>query len=578
MSSALLILAAIIVLGLGYHFYGRLIEQRVVEPEQDRQTPAFALRDGVDYEPARPVVLFGHHFSSIAGAGPIIGPVLGIALFGWAAVLGWIVLGTLFIGGVHDYLSLMMSSRRQGRSVADISDEVISPRAGVVFSIFLWLALVLVIAVFAVVGSKALMTPGIGPQMVFPTFMLIVIAMLFGITIRRGWLPLWLSTLLAVGLMGLAIYAGYAYIHLSLDALFPGNEVLQTNLWFITLMIYCLIASVLPVWLLLQPRDYISVFKLFLGLLLGCTGIMLAHPQMHAPAYSGLRSSSGPLWPMLFVIVACGAISGFHSVVASGTSAKQLPAERFGRRIGYGAMVLEAFLAVMVLCLVGAGLYWSKAYAGNALYAPDILKSGGGPLAVFAKGFGNVVGAQAFPWIGMGLASLLGMIVLKTFVLTTLDTCTRLARFVVTEQLGEVSWVFRSRFVATIVTVVPAFIIGYSGAWQKVWPVFGAANQLIAALTLLVLTCYLLGIRKPSAYTSIPAAFMLLTTIGALVYQAYGFFTHTTETGVWQPQWLLGGLSVVLVALAIYVGIEALARIRRLVREGDTRAYTAIEE
>lgn len=578
MNSAFLTLGAIIVLGLGYYFYGRFIERRIVEPDNNRVTAAIEQRDGVDYEPAHPLVLFGHHFSSIAGAGPIIGPVLGMALFGWVAVLGWILLGTVFIGGVHDYLSLMMSSRRQGRSVADISEEVISPRAGVVFSIFLWLALVLVIAVFAVVGSKALMTPGIGPQMVFPTFALIVVAMIFGLTIRRNWVPLWLGTLLAVGLMGLAIYAGYAYMHLSLDSLLPGNETLQTNLWFVILMVYCLVASVLPVWLLLQPRDYISVFKLFLGLLLGYAGIAVVQPRMKVPAYTSFHSDSGPLWPMLFVIVACGAISGFHSVVASGTTAKQLPTERFGRRIGYGAMVLEAILAVMVLCLVGAGLYWSKAYAGNALYAPEILKNGGGPLAVFAEGFGNVVGAQAFPWIGMGLASLFGMIILKTFVLTTLDTCTRLARFVVTEQLGGVSSVFRSRFVATIVTVVPAFFIGYSGAWQTVWPVFGAANQLIGALTLLVLTCYLLGIRKPSACTSIPAAFMLVTTVGALIYQAYGFLTHTTETGAWQPQWLLGGVSVVLVALAIYVGIEALVRVRRLVREGDIDAYAPIEE
>ncbi len=558
MNAVWIALGMMLFLGLGYLLYGGFIERRLVEPDDSRACPAVAQRDGIDYEPAIPFVLFGHHFSSIAGAGPIVGPILGIVLFGWGAVAGWIVLGTIFIGGVHDYLSLLMSCRSRGQSVAEIAEDVISPRASRAFAVFLWCALVLVIAVFGVLGAKALMSAKLGPPMVFPTFMVLFIAMFLGVALRRRLLPLWLATLLAVVSLLACIYVGYAYLPLTLPQLLPfinWTETAVAQAWFGILMLYCLVASVLPVWFLLQPRDYISVFTLFFGMAAGVVGLLLAHPVMRAPFFTGWvgmdKSGAQPLWPMLFVIVACGAVSGFHSVVAGGTTSKQLPRETVGRRIGYGAMVLEGMLATLVLCLVGGGLYWSAAQAGNELHVDNVMKSGGA-LVVFAQAFGEVL-HRGIALVPVELAALFGMVMLKTFVLTTLDTCTRLARFVVAEQLGDVWAIFRSRSVATIVTLIPAFILGFSGAWQTIWPVFGAANQLIAALTLLVISCYLLGVKKPSIYAAIPAMFMLATTIAALGYQAVKFATHRSAEGTAQPQWLLATVAVLLIVLAVSV-------------------------
>lgn len=567
-NTVVIALGAIAFLLVGYKLYGSLIERRLVETDPERPTPARQFQDEVDFSPAHPLVLFGHHFSSIAGAGPIIGPVLGLALFGWMAVLGWVLLGTVFIGGVHDYLSLMISCRNEGRSIADIGRRVISPRAGTLFSVFLWLALVLVIAVFGVVGSKALIAPDIGPQMVFPTFMIIPIAMVVGWIERRRLLPLAVNTILAILALFACIYIGYKWLPLSLEPFFPGNPVAQQNAWIVLLLVfYCTLASVWPVWLLLQPRDYLSVYALFLGMLLGYVGLLVAHPAMQADAVH-LFSKQGPIWPMLCVIVACGAISGFHSVVGSGTTVKQLSNEIHGRRIGFGAMTLEAILAVMALCLVGGGLFWQRDLESNPLYGPAILQANG-PLVVFAKAFGQVVAGQAFPWLSISFVALIAMTLLKFFVLTTLDTCTRLARFVLVEQFGDAFRPFRNRWVATVVTLVPAFVLAVTGAWERIWPVFGAANQLIAALTLLVLTCYFLGVRKPALYTAIPGVFMLLTTIAALGYQVWVCLTHTNDQGVAEPQWLLAAFALVLVLLALWVAGEAFSRFTRFARERE---------
>ena len=555
MSAVAIALGMLVFLGLGYHFYGRFVEHRLAARDDSRSTPALAQRDGVDYEPANPIVLFGHHFSSIAGVGPVVGPILGMTLFGWAPVLGWIAFGSIFVGGVHDYLSLVVSIRNRGGSLAEVSGRVVSPAARRVFAIFLWLALVLVIAVFASAGTKALMAPELGAKMVFPTLMVIPIAMVLGVCVRRRLAPLWLLTTTAVGAALYCIYVGNTYLPMALPATL-GPRATET-LWFVILMLYCVVASTLPVWLLLQPRDYISVFKLFIGLVLGYAGLFAAHPSIQAPAWLGLSSPQGPIWPMLFVIVACGAVSGFHSVVASGTTSKQLATERHGRAVTFGTMVLEGVLAVLTVCLVGGGLMWAAGAQGDRLYAPDIIVGGGGgPLTAFARGFGQVVGGQAFRFIGAGLAGLFGMVMLKTFTLTTLDTCTRLARFVVTEQFGQINALFRNRLIATLITIVPAFILLYSGAWNTIWPVFGAANQLIAALALMVIACYLLGCRRPSIYAIVPGVFMLLTTLAALVLQIAKCATHVNDAGQPAPQWVLIVFSAALIALALFVTRE----------------------
>lgn len=653
MNSAAICGIVLLILALGYRFYGSYVEKRVIECDDCRETPANTMRDGVDYEPTRPIILFGHHFSSIAGAGPIVGPILALLYYGWAATLGWIALGSIFAGAVHDYLALMISTRQRGRSMADICENVISVRAGTVFSIFLWAALILVIAAFGVIGAKSLIAK---PAMVLPTFALMGIAMLFGLAVNRTPMPVWLGTLLAVGLNFVFIYIGYRYLPLSLEGLFPGLqqqvaaatalgdetaiaqataalEAAQVRVWFPILMTYCITASLLPVWLLMQPRDYICVYKLFIGLTLGLAAVILAGEAMKTPAFThAMDPKGGPIWPMLFVIVACGAISGFHSVVAGGTTVKQLRSEKDGKPIAYGGMILEGVLALLTVCLVGAGLSWGEG-APAGFYAPDLIKQS--PLVAFATGFGRMVADNILPFVGVGLCTLFGMVMLKTFVLTSLDTCTRLARFVAHELVGDYiqgpvgrrivlaatgllvaiavaawtsttfargtlleqivssplvyAWLpglllavvvsmvvesrvpfFRGRLLGTVLTILPAFYLGWSGTFAKIWPIFGAANQLIAALALIVASCYLLGTRRPSLLAAIPAVFMLFTTVAALLYSANTYLFPPEST--MKPDYALGVVAVVLAVLAFYVAVEGVFAVPRLIKKGYEQA------
>jgi len=544
-----LILGAVMVVWLvgGYFLYGRFLQRRLIRPT-DEPTPAHALRDGVDYSPARRELLFGHHFSSIAGAGPIIGPLVGVLFFGWLFAAIWIALGSVFAGAVHDYLVLMASVRNRGRSIADIAEAQLGRRAKLVFSVFLWLTLVLVISVFGDVTSATLVKQ---PEIVIPTFGLIVIAMLFGWAVYRLHLPLWLGTVLALGGLAGLLWLG-EQAPLALPDPVLGLKPVQ--LWFWVLMGYCLFASVLPVWMLLQPRDYLSMWVLFLGLGLGFLGVIVTHPEIEAPAVISWNTSKGPVWPMLFVIVACGAISGFHSLVSGGTSSKQLDGERQGLAIGYGAMITEAVLASLVVIIAAAALAWDPEKQNASLGLQYLMDRnlGGGPIVAFATGFGRLV--DALPLLTAAAGVYFGMLMLNAFVITTLDTSTRLARFIVAEVGGQRVPALQNRWIGTGLTVIAAAALGATGGYKLIWPIFGATNQLVAALALIVVTAWLVGIGKPRRYTLIPALFMLVTTVGALLYQAYDFLLVRGET--WQD-YLLGGFALVLTGLAGFIAIEA---------------------
>lgn len=552
MSSLAIILFSFAFLFLvGYKLYARLIQRAVVRPDAAAQTPASARQDGVDYQPTRPSVLFGHQFASIAGAGPIIGPILAVVHFGWAASLGWILLGNVFIGAVHDYLTLMVSVRHGGASMAEVARTVMNRRAMLVFSIFLYMTLVLVVAVFGVVGAKTLVR---SPQMVLPTFGIIPVAMVIGVCLYRWKWPLALVTLAGLAVTVGLILLGQRY-PLALTS--PVLGLSPLHFWYVVLMIYAAVASILPVPLLLQPRDYLSSYFLYAALALGIGAVIFVRPEMQAPRITGLVSEGqGPIWPMLFVIIACGAVSGFHSLVSGGTTSKQLANEKDGLVIGYGAMLTEGLLAVLTLILVGAGLYWvapagmSTADAERLVF-PVVYKSGG-PIVAFGNGFGNLV-SQFLP-IPFALASLLAMITLKTFVLTTLDTATRITRFIVQEGFGHHVPMLRRPMVALALVIIPATILGLTNAWSAIWPVFGATNQLIAALALFVISDYLITIKRPVGFTLYPAYFMLTTTIAALIYLGWGFL-HKGKI-------FLGSLSVVLIGLAIYVGWEGIRGLR----------------
>ena len=548
MNAALVTALMLVLLYVGYRIYGRHIERRCIGADPDAPTPAYTMRDGVDYEPAPPVMLFGHHFTNISGAGPIVGPVIAVIYFGWAATLGWILLGTLLIGAVHDYLSLMVSARLKGQSISAIAGHLVGRRASLVLSLFLWLAMVLVIAVFGILCAKTLVST---PSVVLPNVGLLPLAMVIGWLVYRRGVPLWIASVGGFVVMGVLIWLGYLYpvsLPQSLGDPFP--------IWFGLSMLYCLAASVLPIWVLETPRDYLSSVIAVGGLVLGFVALFLAAPAVNAPAHVAFSSEKGPLWPMLFILVACGAVSGFHSIVAGGTTVKQLRKETDGLPIGFGSMVLEAALAVQVTFLVAAGLYWAGTHLGvdgKSLVLAEIAKGKGGPSEVFIRGFASVV-SGGIPFIGFSLGLLFGAIILNATLVDTLDTCTRLGRFVLQEAGMERFRWLGNRWLSGIITIAPAAYLGLSGKADVIWPVFGASNQLIAALALFVVAVYLVGVRKPSLYAFIPGVFMLITTVAALLYQAYGFFLGP------KPSLLLGVFSIVLVALAVYVAIEVVPR------------------
>lgn len=531
----------IIWLVLGYKIYGRFIEKKVLQVDPSRPTPARELNDGIDYSPAKKALLFGHHFSSIAGAGPILGPLLGVLYFGWLGALLWVALGSVFLGAVHDFTSLMTSVQNKGRSLADISEQTLGRRTKIIFSIFLWMALALVIAVFAVVASRTLVSQ---PQIVIPTFGLIFLAMLFGWMVYRKNINVIVGTASALIVLGILIYFGELF-----PVILPSSilGLSPQKFWFFTLIVYSLFASALPVWFLLQPRDYISTWILFLGLGLGYLGLVVFHPQLNAPSFTSFRSEGGPLWPMLFVIIACGAISGFHSVVAAGTTAKQLSNENAGRAIGYGAMITESALAGLVIFIAAGALLWDPSGAEQTFGFQYIISSSGDPIRAFAVGYGRLI--NSLPGLTLAMGTFFGMVMLNAFVLTTLDTGTRLGRFIFSELFDDYGSIWKNRWLASGIILIVAAILGASEGYKAIWPVFGASNQLVAALALLVVTSYLISRKRPKKYTLYPAIFMLFTTLGALIYQGYSFIR--------QGSYLLALICIVLMALAAIIVIDA---------------------
>ena len=554
LSIAILTFACLFFYFIGYCFYAGRLESELIQPDEAQATPAVEKNDGVDYVPSKPLVLFGHNFASIAGAGPVIGPIIAMHHFGWAITLVWILLGNVFIGAVHDYLTLMVSVRNRGSSIADIAESTMGYRAKAVFAIFLILAMLLVIAVFGVVAAKTLIAQ---PEMVFPTFAIIPVSMILGWCIYKKNLNLQMVSTIAVLAVVFNIYIGFKTpIPLPEEGVMGFSPLI---FWFVILMIYAGIASILPVQTLLQPRDYLSTYILFGSMALAILGLLWVGPELNTPAWRGAMSEEqGPVWPMLFVLVACGAVSGFHSLVAGGTTSKQLATETQGKIISYGGMLSEGVVAVVTVLLVGGGLYWVAPQGSEVDMAQlgfrETLQSGGWILA-FGNGFGNIVN-QMLPFLSFTFASMIAVLALNTFVLTTLDTAVRITRFLVQESLGEKIPTFKNKYAVTTTVVFVAYLIGATDGWQKIWPIFGATNQLIAAVALFVVATWLMAVKKPTQYVLYPAIFMVITTIGALSWQAYRFLTAS------QPNLVLGLTAIILIGLAMFVGNEGMQALR----------------
>lgn len=551
---SILIFSGLFFFFVGYRYYAGRLDREVIQPDNSVSTPAVMQGDGVDFVKSKPLVLFGHNFASIAGAGPVIGPIVAMHHFGWAVTLAWILLGNVFIGAVHDYLALMVSVRNRGSSIADIAEKTMGIRAKSVFSIFLVLAMLLVIAVFGVVAAKTLIAQ---PQMVLPTFAIIPISIALGWFIYYKNTDLAVSSIIAVAGVILSIYFGFQF-----PVELPESGVIGFSplmFWFVILMLYAAVASVLPVNILLQPRDYLSTYILFGSMALAVLALLWIHPELHTPAYrGGFSEEQGPVWPMLFVLVACGAVSGFHSLVAGGTTSKQLSVESQGRPIAYGGMLTEGVVAVVTVLLVSGGLYWVAPASGgidmNTLGFRETLQSGGWILA-YGNGFGNLV-HQMLPFLSFTFASMIAVLALNTFVLTTLDSAVRITRFIVQESVGEKIVLFKNKYVCTILVVFFSYLIGATDGWQKIWPIFGATNQLIAAVALFVIATWLMAMGKPTKFALYPAIFMVITTIGALAWQSYRFYTQP------EPNIFLGTAAVFLIILALFVGYEGMATLR----------------
>jgi len=419
MNSVVVIIVSLIAFVWGYRVYAKKLEN-IFQINSLNPVPSKTKYDGVDFVPVKNwLVLFGHHFSSIAGAGPIVGPVIACCIWGWVPALIWVVVGTIFLGAVHDFSALIISVREGGNSISTITSGVISKRAHLMFALFVWLALILVIAVFVYLCADTFVKE---PKIVLPSLGLIPVAIIVGLLLYNFKVNQVLSTILGLGgLIVLIILGQYFFV--------TG---VSLTLWIIVLLVYSYIASVLPVNILLQPRDYLSSFLLFFGLIVGFSGLFISHPVIQFPAFINFNSREGYLWPMLFVTVACGAISGFHCLICSGTSSKQIANERDTKRIGYGAMVAEGLVAVMAILAISAGL------------GVQCLLDKSSPIVIFSKGYGVVTKSLLSGYGGM-----IAILILNAFILTTLDTATRITRYI-TEELFKVN----NRYLSTVIVVV----------------------------------------------------------------------------------------------------------------------------
>lgn len=559
MNALLILLGAMVLFALAYRWYGRWLVQRVFPIDDTEPTPAHTLRDGRDFVPAPPLVVFGHHFASIAGLGPLLGPAIAV-IWGWLPALLWILFGSIFVGAVHDLGCLYSSMRNRARSVADLAYDVAGTRARALFLLFGIFAIALAMGVF-VINIANLFAPGAGgaegghvPEAVLPSTALVVLALGVGVLFYRYRVSLVKLTLPALLLSLMFVWLGVQY---PLTTLF--GVALTANLWVYLLLGYALVATLLPVWLLLQPRDYLNSFQLFLGMGLLLVGALVGGFTMTAPAVNPAPQGAPPMFPLLFITIACGAVSGFHSLVASGTTVRQVDKARDALPIGYGAMLMEGLLATLALLAVAAGLgsEWQARY-------PDWLTAGKSALANFVHGAGAMVSAVGIP---LEVAKVFVATVAVGFALTTLDTGARLVRYNL-QELGR-AWRVSPLENPFTTTLLAVGLIGFfallkapdpiTGELKSVgallWQLFGASNQLLAALALLVVSLYLRSLGRPTLYTLLPMGFMLTATLTALLIGIRNFAN--------QGNTVLLGVSVVIFVLAVWLVGEAFVAWRR---------------
>lgn len=546
------VVVSAVCLSIAYWTYGPLLA-RLLKLDPNAQTPAVALRDDVDYSPIEPKFLLTQHFSAIAAAGPIVGPILAGAMFGWLPALIWILVGSIFIGGVHDMTSLVASIRHQARSIAEVVRDHMTPRSYLLFLSFVWLALIYIVVAFtditaaSFVGALKLEDGATvtGGGIATSSLLYLALPITMGLLLRFTRMSLGVATAIFLPLVGVAIWVGQ-YIPFDVEQMFQLDRATAQRYWGVALLIYCFVASIVPMWLLLQPRGHLGGFFLFAALGGGALGLMFGGEKIEYPAFLGWETAKGePVFPLLFVTIACGACSGFHSLIASGTTSKQLRRETDARLIGYGTMLMEAMVAVVSLCCV------------MMLSVSEIGAGGPKPNLLYAQGVGRfleVIGVPAAFGVSFGLMAF------TTFVYDTLDVCTRLGRYILQELTGwQDKW---GRLVATAVTAaVPMFFLFRQPldkegklvpTWKVFWDLFGASNQLLAALALIGVTVWLWRTRRAPwvwIVTGLPTVWMYAMSTWALVRLIRTYLGKDS---------LLVVISAVLLSLAVLMLVEAI--------------------
>ena len=548
MQLALIAIVFLALIALGYRLYGAWIS-RLVGLDPAASTPAHDKKDGVDFVPTKPFYLFGQHFAAIAAAGPIAGPIIAVQEWGWLPCLLWVGLGVVLIGAVHDFMALAASVPHGARSIADITRHHLGPKAGVAMMAFIWLALVYVIVAFADITASSFVTGSEelagattnfhpGGAVAAASIFYLLLAVIMGLVQRFLHPPLWLLTIIFVPAAFGTVWVGTKF-----STLF----VLDAKWWAVLILAYCCVASMVPVWSLLQPRGYLGGFILYVALALGVIGIFFGGYEIQQAAFKGFDSgkATGLLFPFLFVTIACGACSGFHGLVCSGTTSKQIDREPHIRAVGYGGMLAEAFVAL--IAMVTVMIVAQKDLVG--------LKPG----TIYGNGVGNfltlIIGEKY-----RNLAITFGAMAFSTFVFDTVDVSTRLGRYIVQELFR---WPTRfGAWVGTLLTVaLPLYFIAFAppGSWVKFWTLFGASNQLLAALTLLSITVWLHQRRQQVAFTLLPMLFVLVTTLYALVKLTIANFSGASS----DPVAMVNGItSAALIALALYLVSRAIVRVR----------------
>ena len=525
----ILVLIVLIIFLIGYTFYGRFLEKQYYIKEEEK-VPSITNFDGIDFFPTNKFILLGHHFAPIAGAGPIVGPIIAGIAYGWLPGILWIVLGTIFIGGLHDFSALIASVRHKGKSIGEIAKNYMGKKVYKIFLLFIWFALVYIITVFA---DLAATTFAKEPPVAQVNISYILIALILGFTIYKLKIKLPIATLFALGIIGLIIFF----------SLGKNIIVFSRETWVWILLIYCFFASILPVWVLLQPRDYLSSYLLYLILIIGIIGTLFGNYSISYPAFVSFNPQIGPLIPFVFINIACGAISGFHALVSSGTTSKQLDNIKNAKFVGYGAMLLESILAIISLSIV-------------MILSKDLAKSSKLPTEIFSLGvskFVSIIGLN--PHLGL----ILGYLVISAFILTTLDTATRISRYVLQELLGITASTLKVRLGATLISLILPIILLHIKfyapdgtpipAWKKIWPIFGSTNQLLAALVLLTIYVWAKNINPGKLlFILIPTIFMIIITLSALGYITFSNLKFNIITLI----------ALILLVLAFYMIIEGI--------------------